>query len=162
MSFLRRNPSTSLATTPIFSHLNQLNQEIGRLFERDWSATAPTLLEGAPLWQTEWAPAVDIRQEAGQFIITADVPGIDAKDIKVSMTDNSLTIEGKREVERKEEGKNYSLQERSYGSFCRSFTLPLRADASKIKAKNSNGVLTITVPIAEEEKAKRIDVRIES
>lgn len=162
MSFLRRNPSTSLASAPIFNHLSQLNQEIGRFFERDWPATTPALLEGAPLWQTEWAPPVDIRQEAGQFVITADVPGIEAKDIKVSMADNAITIEGKREVERKEEGRNYSLQERSYGSFCRSFTLPLRADASKIKAKSTNGVLTITVPIAEEEKAKRIDVRIES
>jgi len=152
MSLITRTP-----ITPSFPLFNQLSQELNRLWENDF----PAMTEGRALWSRDFAPSVDIKEEADHYLIKADIPGVDAKNLKVTMVDDTLTLEGRRESEREEKGNNYTMQERSFGSFYRSFTLPRKVDANKISAKHQNGVLTVHIPIVAAEQAKPIMVKVE-
>jgi hypothetical protein len=89
----------------------------------------------------------------------ADVPGIQEKDLEVTLTGNRLTIAGKRDTEKEEQNERYYTYERSYGSFTRTFTLPDGADADKLDANLSNGVLSIVIPKKPELQPKKIDVK---
>jgi HSP20 family protein len=110
--------------------------------------------------QCEWAPAVDVAENKDQITIKADIPGMDKKDIKVVVHENTLTLKGERKSEKTEEGTNYYRVERTNGSFYRSFSLPSKVDAGKIKANYQNGVLEIVLPKVEEAKPKEIDVSV--
>ncbi len=95
-----------------------------------------------------WMPAMGIVENDDAFVVSAEVPGINAKDVDVSIDDNVLTLSGEKKEE-KEEGKpgsKYHMWERRYGSFRRSFTLPQAVDADKIVAKATDGILTVTLP----------------
>ena len=107
---------------------------------------------------SDWVPAVDIREDANCFVITADIPGVDGKDIEVHAENGMLTIHGERESEKKEERDGYKRIERQYGSFFRRFTLPDTADTDKISAKTDKGVLTITIPKQEKVQPRKISV----
>ncbi|HOK41762.1 MAG TPA: Hsp20/alpha crystallin family protein [bacterium] len=106
-------------------------------------------------------PAVNMYEDNDNIYVTAEIPGVEEKDIKISATNNSLTIEGKHEQKKEEKNASYYLQERSYGSFSRTISLNKKVDINKIKAKLKNGLLTVTLPKAEEEKAKAIEVKVE-
>ncbi len=114
--------------------------------------------EGSTVATADWVPAVDIKEEDDRFVIEADIPGVDPKDIEISMENGVLSIKGERKLERKEEKDNYKRIERVYGSFYRRFALPDTADAEKISAKSKNGVLEIVIPKKEEVKPRRITV----
>lgn len=88
-------------------------------------------------------PRVDIAEDEENVYVTAELPGVDKKDVKVSLQDNVLTIKGEKKSEVKDENKNYYRIERTYGSFCRSFQLPAEVDPDKVKAKFENGMLMI-------------------
>ncbi len=128
---------------PIVSSLVELQQVINRLFD-------PTLMEQedglSNLLNSDWIPSIDVKDNGSHFFITADVPGVDPKNIEVSMDNNILTIKGSKEAKVKEEHKNYVRYERSRGAFCRSLSLPEVVDEKKISAKTRNGVLEITAP----------------
>ena len=94
-----------------------------------------------------------------QIVVKAEVPGIDAKDINISVTGDVLTIKGEKKSEREEKEENYHLVERSYGSFSRSLVLPAAVDLDKIEAKYDKGVLTVTCPKKEEVKPKAIEIK---
>lgn len=137
--------------------LNNLRREVNNLLNAsfgDWLSndTVPSLAAGL------WMPAVDIREEAERFILTADVPGVDPKDIEITMENGILTIKGERKQEQVNEGDNYRRVERQYGSFYRRFSLPDTADADRITASSKNGVLEVVIPKSEEVKPKRIAV----
>jgi HSP20 family protein len=107
-------------------------------------------------------PSVDIVEEKDAFKITADVPGIDKKDISVQVEDNVLTIKGEKKEEKAEKDKNrYYHYERSYGKFSRSFRLPENVDSEHISAKYSNGVLELMLNKTEVSKPKALEVKIE-
>lgn len=106
----------------------------------------------------EWNPAVDINEEGDKYIVSADVPGVDPKDIEVTLDNNVLTISGRRESEKKEEKEGYRRVERSSGRFLRRFVLPDTVDDAKVSAKSDKGVLYITIPKSDKQKAKRIKV----
>ena len=106
-----------------------------------------------------WSPRVDIEENEEGYILHADIPGMDKKDISLTVEDNVLTIKGKREYENKKEDKNEFFLERAFGNFKRSFKLPQRVAKEKIKADYNNGVLTVTVPKAEETKPKLIEIQ---
>lgn len=106
-----------------------------------------------------WIPAVDIKEEGDKFLVRADIPGVDPKDIEVSMENGVLTIHGKRESEVKDEKDGYRRVERVYGEFHRQFTLPDSADSEKISAKCEKGVLEISIGKSEARKPKRIAVK---
>ena len=99
--------------------------------------------EGSSMATSDWVPAVDIKEEQDSFVILADIPGVDPKDIEVHMENGMLTIKGEKESEKKEEREGYKRVERSYGSFYRRFGLPDTADAEKITAKSNHGVLEV-------------------
>lgn len=108
-----------------------------------------------------WSPRVDILQKDGNLLVRADLPGLTKEDIKVEVTDDTLTIQGERKQEKKEEREGYSYSECSYGSFYRAIPLPEGVDASKATAEFRNGVLEVTVPAPSrpEPKARRLEVR---
>jgi HSP20 family protein len=107
------------------------------------------------------APAMDIAEKDKAYQVTAELPGLDEKDIDVTVSDNVLTIKGEKKEEKEEKEKNYYLSERRYGAFQRSFDLPSGVDTAKIEAQFAKGVLTITLPKSAEaqKKQRKIDVK---
>lgn len=135
-----------------FTLLDQLQREVSSLFN------APAV---SNFGTEEWAPAVDIKDEKNKFVIHADLPGVKADDIDVSVDNDVLTIKGERESVKEQEKENYKRIERFSGSFMRRFTLPDGADLDKISAKTKDGVLELTVPKTEKSKSKHIDIKVE-
>lgn len=109
---------------------------------------------------SDWVPAVDVKEEDDKFIIHADIPGVAPKDIKVSIENGVLTIQGEKKHERTQSEKDFRRIERSSGSFFRQFTLPESVDADSISAKGNNGVLELVVPKSSKSKASR-DIEVE-
>jgi len=106
-----------------------------------------------------WIPRVDIREETERFVVTADLPGVDNKDIEITADKGVLTIRGQRGSEKKTAGEGYERVERASGSFLRRFTLPESADAEAIKATHVNGVLEVSIPKRPQEQPRRISVQ---
>ena len=107
---------------------------------------------------SDWSPAVDIKEDDKQFLIIADVPGVDPKDVEVTMHNGMLSIKGERSEEKKEEKDGFRRVERSSGSFYRRFMLPDSADPEKIEAHAKNGVLEIEIGKTEKMHSKKIKV----
>lgn len=107
-----------------------------------------------------WNPPVDIMEDKDGLVLKAELPGMDKKDIEVRVENNVLTLQGerKRESETKENG--YYRRERAYGTFSRSFSLPTSVDTGKIGAEYKDGVLSVSLPKAEEAKPKQIQVKV--
>jgi HSP20 family protein len=101
-----------------------------------------------------WAPATDIVETPEALTLTAELPGLDRKDVDISIDDGMLTIRGEKADDRTVEGSKYHVVERLYGSFQRTFALPRTVDASKINAEFGKGVLTVVMPKTVEAKAK--------
>ena len=106
-----------------------------------------------------WIPQVDVREEAERFVVTADLPGVDGKDIEVTAEKGVLTVRGERRAEKKTENDGYTRIERASGTFLRRFTLPETADAEAIKATQVNGVLELSIPKRPQEQPRRINVQ---
>lgn len=132
-----------------WSLFDQLRREMERMQRPGEADSAST---------SDWVPAVDIQEDEKCFTITADVPGVEPKDIEVNAEDGSLIIKGTRDQHKQEEHDSYKRVERSYGSFYRRFTLPDNADTANITAKSSHGVLTVTIPKSERSQARKISV----
>ena len=133
--------------------LNQLQREVNRLFETSRSGDEET---GHML--ADWMPAVDIKEEPTQFVIHADLPGVELKDIEVTLENGVLTLKGQRATEKKEETEQYRRVERVRGTFLRRFSLPDVADADKVSAKCKDGVLEVMVPKRETAQPRRITI----
>jgi HSP20 family protein len=125
----------------------------GRLFSME-----PWLRHGAAL--VGMAPAIDVVEKEKAYELTAELPGMDDKNIEVAVSDNRLIIKGEKKEEKEEKEKNYYLSERRYGSFQRSFDLPAGVEADKIDAKFSKGVLTITLPKSAEAQKKQRKIAV--
>lgn len=135
--------------------LNNLHREVGRFLNLPETGAD----DGSSVATSAWTPAVDIKEEEGRFLITADVPGVDAKDIDVTMENGMLTIKGERKLEHDVKENGMRRVERLHGTFYRRFSLPDYADADNISATCKNGVLTVTVPKSEAVKPRRITVQ---
>ena len=107
-----------------------------------------------------WSPAIDIKEEPNQFVVFADLPGVDGDDIHISHENGVLTIKGERKFDRREEKEGFTRVERFEGQFYRRFSLPETANEDLIQAKYKKGVLEISIPKKEEVQAKRIEVKI--
>lgn len=121
--------------------VQQLQRDMSTLFDRRLTDDD----ENFPVATSDWSPAVDIKEEDQQFLIQADIPGVNPEDIEVEMDNGVLSISGNRHAEHEEEKEGYKRIERSYGSFVRRFSLPESAEPESIKAKCKNGALEITV-----------------
>jgi HSP20 family protein len=128
-----------------------LHQEIDRLFE-DFSRGLGTLA-GSNLM-----PSMDVAETDNEIEITAELPGLEQKDIDISVDDNVLTIRGEKKVEHEQKDKDYRVTERAYGVFYRALELPKGIDPSSIKATMSNGVLKITIPKPQRPQGRKIEV----
>ena len=144
MSLMRRNP---------WSLFDQLQREL----ERNQGLPSKNEDNGDVV-TSDWAPAVDIKEEDNQFIIVADIPGVDPSDIDVHMENGMLTIKGERDTEKKTEREGYKRIEREHGVFYRRFTMPDGVNAEGIEAKSDKGVLTVTIPKQEAVKPRKITV----
>jgi HSP20 family protein len=109
---------------------------------------------------TEWAPSVDISEDAKEWLVKADLPEVKKEDVKVTVENGLLTITGERKFEKEEKDKKYHRIERSYGNFLRSFTLPDAADGSKVNAEFKDGVLKVHLPKSEKAKPKAEEVKV--
>ena len=107
---------------------------------------------------SQWTPRVDIKEEPDRFVIQADIPGVDPKDIEVHMEKGILTIKGERRTESKTEGDQYTRVERAHGLFYRRSALPDSANPEGITAAGKHGVLEIAIPKRAETKARRIEI----
>jgi HSP20 family protein len=105
-----------------------------------------------------WNPAVDLYEKDDYFVIKAELPGVDKKDVAIDLKDRVLTLSGERSFENEVKEENYYRRERSYGKFQRAFTLPADVDSDKIKAEFKDGLLQIEVPKPEEQKPKQVTI----
>lgn len=145
---------TYLTTRKPIGNLFNLHNEMGRLFgdllsSQDSDANAEN---------TSWMPTVDISETEKGFEILAELPGVNENDVNISVTDNLLTIKGEKRAEDKTDDKNFHRVERRYGSFQRSFTLPRQVNTAEIKAGYKDGILTLTIPKAEEAMPTEIQI----
>ncbi|HEU0233540.1 MAG TPA: Hsp20/alpha crystallin family protein [Gallionella sp.] len=108
----------------------------------------------------DWAPSVDISETDTAYLIKGEIPGVKKEDVKVTIQDGMLTIQGERKQEKEEKGKKFHRIERSYGSFARSFRVPGDADENSVKAEFKDGVLNITLAKSEKAKPKSINVSV--
>lgn len=137
-------------------------KEMEELLDRYNSAVNLPQAGGQELIQQgEWVPKVDISETENEFVIKAEIPDVDKKDVKVSVENGILSIQGERKQEKEEEGKTFHRIERQYGMFSRSFSLPGTVSTENIKANFKDGMLNITLEKVEEAKPKAIEVNIE-
>ena len=108
-----------------------------------------------------WVPAVDVRESKDALELTAELPGLEPKDVEVSVENGLLTLKGSRSFEKATDGETYHRVERAYGSFERSFNLPTNVDAEKVRAVYRHGVLHLTLPKREEAKPRSIAIKVE-
>ncbi len=135
---------------------SMLQDEINHVFDRFFQSGDEQ--DESSVVTSQWAPLVDIKEEPEQFVIYADLPGIDPQDVEVLMDKGILSIKGERRSETRAETERFSRVERRYGSFHRRFALPDSADPDGIAATGRNGVLMITIPKRPETKPRRIQV----
>ena len=116
-------------------------------------------LPGFGTGEREWMPPFDVSETEGEIIVKAEIPGMKVEDIDITITDGLLTIKGERKMEKEDKQENYHRIERQFGSFSRSLNLGLKVEAEGIDAGYKEGVLTVTLPKAEEDKPKKIEVK---
>jgi HSP20 family protein len=141
-----------------FKEMVGLQDRMNRMFEDAWGRGRrgdEEFISGG------WIPPVDVRETKESLEITAELPGVDPKQVEVSVESGVLTLKGARTFEKAAEGETYHRVERAYGAFERSFTLPSNVDAERIQAAYRHGVLHLSVPKREEAKPKAISIRIE-
>jgi len=139
--------------------LGQFHDEIDRMFQRffeePWAGATPRRPEEAPIW----APAMDIEETDGEITLRAEIPGVSADDIEISVADDILTISGEKKEETEREEKNFHVTERRFGSFRRSVQLPASVDRENVEAEFDNGVLNVTLKKSTVEPRKTIPVK---
>lgn len=138
-----------------FREVTRLRREMDRFWDEFFG---PTRRFFRPP-EMEWTPAVDVAETPQAVVVKAEVPGMDPKDLNISVTGDVLTVKGEKKTEREEKEESYHLVERSYGSFSRSLILPAAVDVDRIEAKYEKGVLTVTCPKKEEVKPKAIEIK---
>ena len=142
------------------SVFGSLQREVDRLFDDFARGIGGLALPG----DGELVPRMDVAETDNQIEISLEMPGLERKDVDISLDDNVLTIRGEKKIEKQEEdkNKNYHVVERGYGVFYRALQLPPGIDPSRIQATMSNGVLKITVPKPAQSEAKKIEVKDET
>lgn len=148
MAFVRWNP---------FQELEEVSDCLNRMFARP---AAPGTNGKETMIVEDWTPSVDISETEGEYQIKAEIPDVKKEDVKVTLEDGVLTIQGQRKQEKEEKGTKYHRIERSYGSFARTFSLPDVIEVDKVKAEFKDGVLNLHLPKSEKAKPKAIEVKV--
>jgi HSP20 family protein len=142
-----------------FRELEEMSDRLNRMITRPGSAQSAGQAKEV-MTVADWSPTVDISETEAEYAIKAELPEVKKEDVKVTVEDGVLTLQGERKQEKEEKGKKYHRVERSYGRVVRSFTLPDSVDESKVKAEYADGVLHLHLPKSEKAKPKQIDVKI--
>ena len=140
-----------------FRELEDMSDRLNRVFSRP---ALPRMNGKETMIVADWVPSVDVSETDGEYQIKAEIPDVKKEDVKVTLEDGVLTIQGERKQEKEEKGKKYHRVERSYGSFVRSFTLPDLVDEEQVKAEFKDGVLNLQLPKSEKAKPKSIEVKV--
>ena len=153
-----RSRNRSLVPRRYESPFEAFHRAFDRLFEdffgdRDWWPLAPVA-------ERTFTPRVDVREKDKEVVVTAELPGLEEKDVEVELTDEGLTIRGEKKQEHEERGEGYYRAERTYGAFQRFIDLPCQVDGEKAEAEFRNGVLTVTLPKLPEEQGNRKKIQI--
>jgi HSP20 family protein len=144
-------------TRPILPELSPWSMMVdvpsrfNRLFE-DYFGPTPAME------QTQWNPAIDITDADGELLLSAELPGLEKKDVQLTITDGVLTLKGEKNEEREEKDAHYRVVERRYGAFERSFTLPGSVDINRVKAEFKDGVLKVHMPKAAAAVGKKVEI----
>jgi HSP20 family protein len=147
---------TLVSYQPWTRSINRLHRQIDQLFGESVAAPAN---DGATV--AHWSPAVDVLEEAAQFTVRADLPGVEAKDIQVTADNGVLTIRGERHFEKREpQQAGFERFERVEGAFLRRFTLPDTVRADDIRARHNNGVLEVIIPKQPAAEPRRVNVEV--
>ncbi len=133
------------------SLFDQFNREINRIVNG-------TTALGNTSQERDWMPAVDIREEDDRYILAADLPGVERKDVDVTLEDGVMTIRGERHVETEEKREGFHRRERVHGAFLRQFTLPDTVNAEQISATVKDGVLEVVIPKQDKPEPRKIAV----
>jgi len=133
-----------------FKDLSTMRDQMDRLMG--------SFFRGNPLSGDSWAPDLDVSETDDEVLVKADLPGVDEKDLSVSLSGTNLLIKGEKKEEKEEKGKHFHRIERSYGSFQRTVALPVAVDASRIRAEYNKGVLEVHLPKKPEVKPQQIPV----
>ncbi len=163
----RTAPTPAPASPPAVPDVwRSFRTEMDRLFDRFATGfgmpSFGRVFDIMPTLRTEFAlptPAVDITEDDAAYKVTAELPGMEEKNVEVTLSDDVLTIKGEKTAETEKKDKNYYLSERSYGAFQRSFVVPEGVDSGKIAADFAKGVLTVTLPKAAPPMKKAIEVK---
>jgi HSP20 family protein len=139
-----------------FRDLTDIQGEMNRLFDSFFGRPAPQ--SGAV--ERVWAPAVDMYETKDEMVMTIELPGVSEKDVHLSITGDLLSVKGERHWNQDVKQENYYRSERWFGKFERTLPLPMPVQADKVKASYRDGVLTVTLPKAEEIKAKEIKIDV--
>jgi len=139
-----------------FRHLSLLRDEIDRLFDSPLDA----LTSNSQQFLNGWLPTIDLYEDRDHLVLKAELPGMKKEDIDISLHGEVLTLSGERKEEETFDKAETYRAERFLGRFQRTLTLPVRVDASKVQAAYKDGILTVTLPKAEEAKPKQIEVKI--
>ena len=144
-----------VAGWPGFGRLTDLRDEIDRLFEAPLAQLTQTsqLLSG-------WTAALDLHEDKDNFYVRAELPGMKKEDIELALHEGCLSLSGERKSERSQAGAEVLRAERFFGRFQRTVALPSPVATDKVKAQYKDGILTVTLPKAEEAKPKHIDVNV--
>jgi HSP20 family protein len=140
-----------------FRELEDVSDRLNRMFARPATRTANGK---ETMTVADWLPSVDISETEGEYQIKAEIPDVKKEDVKVTVEDGVLTIQGERKHEKEEKGRKYHRIERSYGSFVRTFSLPDVIEEDKVKAEFKDGVLNLYLPKSEKAKPKAIEVKV--
>jgi HSP20 family protein len=134
-----------------------LKREMERFFDR----FAEPVWEPFETMAGDWAPKLDVAETKDAMVVTAEMPGVDPKDIEIALTGDLLTLKGEKEKEAEEKEERYHRVERTYGAFLRTVRLPMAVDGSKVTATFKNGVLVVTLPKTPAAKGTTIPVKAE-
>lgn len=140
-----------------FRELEEVSDRLNRVFARP---SARTSNGKETMIVADWTPSVDISETENEYQIKAEIPDVKKEDVKVTLEDGVLTIQGQRKQETEEKGKKFHRIERSYGSFVRTFSLPDVIEEEKVKAEFKDGVLNLHLPKSEKAKPKAIEVKV--
>ena len=154
-NIVRWDPFRTMRVWDPFEEMRSVQREMDRLFNRVLGVERTAEMEPVAAWM----PSIESYVKDDKLVIKAELPGIDAKDLDLSITDRELVIKGERKAEKDEKEKDFTYREISYGSFERRFMLPEGVKADDLKATFTNGILEVTLPVPELPKARKIEIR---
>ena len=147
----------NLVKWDLFRELEEVSNRLNRFF---WRPQAQAESGQEMLALADWTPSVDISETDAAYLVKAEIPGVKKEDVKVTVQDGMLTIQGERRQEKEEKGKKFHRVERSYGCFTRSFRVPGDADENSVKAEFKDGMLNVTLNKSRKAKPKSIEVSV--